>query len=181
MVNFLKPSKILKDTPITIFFTFFLAIILLRSYTSICVMNSEDIHTIMETFKLNKYIILIISIIFNLIIMLFTVNIMYFIISIFVTMVEHIKFEKKNLKNNIYISYMIPLTINYIIQLIYMLIKKESIATQYIHIGSILVNIIIGISIFIILKNNIKTKKTQIYLPIILFIINSAVNIKYFI
>ncbi|WP_434297863.1 YIP1 family protein [Clostridium sporogenes] len=174
-------SKDKEDTSIIAFFLLFLAILFLRTYTSIFVVTSADVSKLLDTLKLNQWCLVIISLVANLFILLVTVNIIYLLVSISTSIFEHINFNKKNVKNLIYVSYLVPITLSYFIQLIFMLVTKQSIPAISTNIISLFVYFILSFMVFLILKITIKTKNLHKYLPIIVFLGNSISCIKYFI
>lgn len=169
-LNKLFESK--KTVPFTIIT--FLIITIIRIY---CLFSSQISDSL---FKVNipkslEFIIAIIFLFINLVYIILAVNITYALIFFLNKKINNNEFKLYGIKNICYIAYLIPLIVNSIFIIFYMLTTGTIIKDVYIN--TILVNLIISLLLSFMLKYKINIKKIYIIVPIIIFIINSLLII----
>jgi len=149
---------------------------LLNSYINIYYIENQDLISLSKFFNISNIVLFLISVFTALFTLLICVNLTYFFISLFVTIFEESTFDKKQLKNLIYVSYMIPFILNYLINIFFGLIQKESLPLILMNINSIFIYMVVSLFIYTIIKYTIRTKKLHNILPILIFIINAAAS-----
>lgn len=154
----------------------YITIILLNSYINIYYIENQDLISLSKFFNISNIVLFLISVFTALFTLLICVNLTYFFISLFVTIFEESTFDKKQLKNLIYVSYMIPFILNYLINIFFGLIQKESLPLILMNINSIFIYMVVSLFIYTIIKYTIRTKKLHNILPILIFIINAAAS-----